>query len=74
MCVCVRVPVNSRMEGVPMKMPEGASQEVKDVEFIVPDYLSILQDTEVRVRRFCLNVHSVCVHCMCVHCMCVCRM
>ncbi|XP_075947004.1 uncharacterized protein ubap1lb isoform X1 [Anarhichas minor] len=35
------------MDGVPLKMPQGASQEVKeDVEVIVPDYLTRLQDTE----------------------------
>ncbi|XP_053177751.1 ubiquitin-associated protein 1-like [Scomber japonicus] len=35
------------MEGVPLKMPEGLSQEVKDdVTMIVPDYLTILQETE----------------------------
>ncbi|KAF1392528.1 hypothetical protein PFLUV_G00028950 [Perca fluviatilis] len=35
------------MDGVPLKMPQSVSQEVKeDVEVIVPDYLSTLQDTE----------------------------
>ncbi|KAM9366559.1 uncharacterized protein ubap1lb [Symphorus nematophorus] len=35
------------MDGVPLKMPEGASQEVKDdVKVIVSDYLSILRETE----------------------------
>ncbi|XP_037650740.1 ubiquitin-associated protein 1-like isoform X2 [Sebastes umbrosus] len=35
------------MDGVPMKMPEAASQEVKeDVAIVVPDYLSRLQETE----------------------------
>ncbi|XP_068457677.1 ubiquitin-associated protein 1-like [Clinocottus analis] len=35
------------MDGVPLKMPQGASQEVRgDVEVVVPDYLSRLQDTE----------------------------
>ncbi|XP_034383906.1 ubiquitin-associated protein 1-like [Cyclopterus lumpus] len=35
------------MDGVPLKMPQGASQEVhEDVEVMVPDYLSRLQDTE----------------------------
>ncbi|XP_054477009.1 ubiquitin-associated protein 1-like [Anoplopoma fimbria] len=35
------------MDGVPLKMPQGASQEVKDdMEVLVPDYLSRLQDTE----------------------------
>ncbi|XP_033483916.1 uncharacterized protein ubap1lb [Epinephelus lanceolatus] len=35
------------MEGVPLKMPQGTSQEVKeDVKVVVPDYLTILRDTE----------------------------
>ncbi|KAL6112652.1 ubap1l [Pungitius sinensis] len=34
------------MDGVPLKMPEGASHEVKKVEVILPDYLTRLQDTE----------------------------
>ncbi|XP_070690342.1 ubiquitin-associated protein 1-like isoform X2 [Pempheris klunzingeri] len=35
------------MEGVPLKMPQVASQEVKDdVNVIAPDYLTILQETE----------------------------
>ncbi|XP_029318351.1 ubiquitin-associated protein 1-like isoform X2 [Cottoperca gobio] len=39
------------MDGVPLKMPQGVSQEVKeDVEVIVPDYLSKLQDTEYEFR------------------------
>ncbi|XP_031142751.1 ubiquitin-associated protein 1-like [Sander lucioperca] len=37
------------MDGVPLKMPQSVSQEVKeDVEVIVPDYLSTLQDTEYK--------------------------
>lgn len=36
------------MEGVPLKMPECASQEelVEDVQVTVPDYLTILRETE----------------------------
>uniref|UniRef100_UPI0037E79827 ubiquitin-associated protein 1-like n=1 Tax=Semicossyphus pulcher TaxID=241346 RepID=UPI0037E79827 len=35
------------MDGVPLKMPQSASQEVKDdVKVMLPDYLTILQDTE----------------------------
>ncbi|KAK5874686.1 hypothetical protein PBY51_019613 [Eleginops maclovinus] len=35
------------MDGVPVRVPHFASQEVEeDVEVTVPDYLSILQDTE----------------------------
>ncbi|XP_033845271.1 ubiquitin-associated protein 1-like [Periophthalmus magnuspinnatus] len=36
------------MEGVPLKMPEYSSQEelVEDVQVTVPDYLTILQETE----------------------------
>ncbi len=38
------------MDGVPLKLPQGASEEVKeDVRVIVPDYLTILQETEVSV-------------------------
>lgn len=53
MCVCL-----CRMDGVPLKMPEGASHEViKEVvkkEVIVPDYLTRLQETEVSVHGlFC---------------------
>lgn len=36
------------MDGVPLKMPQSASQELKeDFEIMVPDYLAILQETEV---------------------------
>ncbi|XP_073319828.1 uncharacterized protein ubap1lb [Pagrus major] len=35
------------MDGVPLKMPQGASQEVnEDIKVIVPDYLTILRETE----------------------------
>ena len=51
-CVCVFVCVClnklSSMDGVPLKMPQSLSQEVKeDIKVIVPDYLTILQETEV---------------------------
>ena len=50
MCVCVSLSEVSSMDGVPLKMPQGAPQEVKeDVKVIVPDYLSILRETEVSV-------------------------
>ncbi|CAK6961983.1 ubiquitin-associated protein 1-like [Scomber scombrus] len=40
------------MEGVPLKMPQGPSQEVKDdVKMIVPDYLTILQETEYEFNQ-----------------------
>lgn len=46
--VCVCVSELSRMDGVPLRMPQGASQQVQeDVHVIVPDYLTRLQDTEV---------------------------
>lgn len=38
----------NKMDGVPLKIPHSASQKVKDdVKVVVPDYLTILQDTEV---------------------------
>lgn len=38
------------MDGVPLKMPQAFPQEVKEnVGVMVPDYLSVLQQTEVRV-------------------------
>lgn len=38
------------MDSVPLKMPQGAPQKVnEDIQVIVPDYLSILQETEVSV-------------------------
>ncbi|XP_069379184.1 uncharacterized protein ubap1lb isoform X2 [Paralichthys olivaceus] len=41
------------MDGVPLKMPQAVSQEVKeDVKVIFTDYLNILQDTEY---EFCLE-------------------
>ncbi|XP_034437446.1 ubiquitin-associated protein 1-like [Hippoglossus hippoglossus] len=41
------------MDGVPLKMPQAVSQEVKeDVKVIITDYLNILQDTEY---DFCLE-------------------
>lgn len=47
LCVCQWL---SSMDGVPLKMPQAVSQEVKQhVEVIVPDYLTILQETGVSV-------------------------
>lgn len=38
------------MDGVPLKIPMVPSQAVEeDVNITVPDYLSILQDTEVSI-------------------------
>ncbi len=38
------------MDGVPLKMPQGASHELKEeVKVIIPDYLTILQETGVSV-------------------------
>lgn len=38
------------MDGVPLKVPQVVSQEVKQqVKVNVPDYLSVLQETEVNV-------------------------
>lgn len=40
----------SSMDGVPLKMPQAVSQDVRQLsEVIVPDYLTILQETEVSV-------------------------
>lgn len=48
--LCLSFSELSSMDGVPLKMPQGSSQEVKkDVKVIVPDYLNILQETEVCV-------------------------
>ncbi|XP_035508292.1 ubiquitin-associated protein 1-like [Morone saxatilis] len=47
MCVCLSLSELRNMDDVPLKMPQGASQEVKEVlKVIVPDYLIILQETE----------------------------
>lgn len=36
------------MDSLPLKMPQGAPQKVnEDIQVIVPDYLSILEETEV---------------------------
>lgn len=44
-CVCV-----CRMDSVPLKVPQVVSHEVRQhVEVNVPDYLAILQETEVSV-------------------------
>lgn len=60
-CVCVCVCLS--MDGVPLKMPQGASQQVKeDIKVIVPDYLTILQETEVTVSLLC---PCVCVYIVC---------
>lgn len=56
--MCVRLSELSSMDGVPLKMPQNASQELKeDFKVIVPDYLTILQETEVSM--FLLH-QSVC--------------
>lgn len=36
------------MEGVPLKMPDDAAQEViEDVKVTAPDYLNMLRETQV---------------------------
>ena len=58
--LCLSVSEFSSMEGVPLKMPEGLSQEVKDdVTMIVPDYLTILQETEVSMFLLYLYVKQI---------------
>lgn len=48
MCVFLSPSELSSMDDVPLKMPQGVSQEViEDVNITVPDYLTILQETEV---------------------------
>lgn len=50
------------MDSVPLKMPQGAPQKVnEDIQVIVPDYLSILQETEVSVYVN-MSVHNLYVH------------
>lgn len=50
----------SSMDGVPLKMPQGPPQEVKeDVKIIIPDYLVILQETEVCMFLLFLYVYSM---------------
>lgn len=50
------------MDGVPLKMPQTVSQEVKQPsEVIVPEYLTVLQETEVSVQSIPYSeTHSVC--------------
>nr|XP_046227755.1 ubiquitin-associated protein 1-like isoform X2 [Scatophagus argus] len=46
-CVCVYLSQLCGMDGVPLKMPQGASHEAKEeIKVIVPDYLGILWETE----------------------------
>lgn len=46
MCACL-IQVYS-MDSIPLKMPQGAPQTVNDdVDVTIPDYLRILQATEV---------------------------
>jgi len=51
------------MDGIPLKMPQAAAlQEVKDdVRVTVPDYLTILQETEVRGPFYFSPVCSCCL-------------
>lgn len=49
MFVCLRQVYG--MDSIPLKMPQGASQTVnEDVEVTIPDYLRILQETEVSLE------------------------
>lgn len=44
------------MDSIPLKMPQGAPQTVnEDVDVTIPDYLRILQETEV---SFLCQYHS----------------
>lgn len=48
------------MDSIPLKMPQGAPQTVsEDVDVTLPDYLRILQETEVRP---CVFVFPCCAY------------
>lgn len=55
MCVCIYTfacPIQVySMDSLPLKMPQGAPQKVNEdiQDIIVPDYLSILQETDVSI-------------------------
>lgn len=53
------------MDGVPLRVPHSASfQELKySVSMTVPDYVNILQETEVSVSLFAPPCCSVCCAC-----------
>lgn len=68
MCAC-HIQVYS-MDSIPLKMPQGAPQTVnEDVEVTLPDYLRILQETEVSFYVSITVRLRVCVKCLhlCLH-------